>query len=204
MIKSLQAMSDEQEIDKIRGSRFIAIAGPVESVAAAQEVAAERWRAHPSARHCCWAYRGLGEQDFRWEDDGEPSGSAGRPLLQLIDGEGLSQVGVWVIRYFGGTKLGVGGLARAYRAAAQAAIAASEPLTLRERVRLELGLAYHFEGRLEQLIKEHKGSVEGKVYTDEVSLTVSFLSGDAGPFITEAQERCAGRLRLSPSAPYLG
>ena len=204
MIKSLHTMSDEQEIDKIRGSRFIAIAGPVESIAAAREIAAECWRSHPSARHCCWAYRGLGEQDFRWEDDGEPSGSAGRPLLQLIDGEGLSQVGVWVIRYFGGTKLGVGGLARAYRSAAQAALAVSEVITLRERLRLELCLAYHLEGRLEQLVKEHEGSIEEKKYTDEVSLTVSFLSGDVEPFITEAQERCAGRLQLNRSAPYLG
>ena len=204
MLKSLQQLSDAVEIEKIKGSRFIAIAGPCEDIAKAQAIAADQWRAHPAARHCCWAYRGLNGDSGRWDDNGEPSGSAGRPILQVIEGLGLSQVGVWVIRYFGGTKLGVGGLARAYSAAAQAALAASELIILRERQRLTLTFAYPLEGKLKHLIETHEGVLEESLYTSEVCLKVNFLRDEAEAFALAAIEHCAGRIKLDRSPIYLG
>lgn len=97
----------QQEIKK---SRFLAQAAPLDAVDAALAFVAQV--ADPAATHNCWAYR-FG-QHYRFSDDGEPGGTAGRPILQAIDGQGLDRVIVVVTRWFGGTKLGAGGLVRAY------------------------------------------------------------------------------------------
>lgn len=109
------------EIPKIRGSRFLATVAPVASAEAALAEVAElraRWR---DATHHCWAYRLLGDDEHRASDDGEPSGSAGRPILAEIQGRDLRAVVAVVTRWYGGTKLGTGGLVRAYGGAAAAA-----------------------------------------------------------------------------------
>ncbi|EQD36688.1 protein containing Uncharacterized protein family UPF0029 [mine drainage metagenome] len=94
----------------VRGSRFLADAAPVvDATAAMRWLTAQR---HTDATHNCWAWRCGAE--YRSSDDGEPGGSAGRPILQAIDAQGLDRVVVRVARWFGGTKLGVGGLLRAY------------------------------------------------------------------------------------------
>ncbi|HET7331345.1 YigZ family protein [Dyella sp.] len=99
-----------QHSEDIRKSRFLAHAAPVttpqQALAYVQEVS------DASATHNCWAYR-IG-QDYRFNDDGEPGGTAGRPILQAIEGQGIDRVVVVVTRWFGGIKLGAGGLARAY------------------------------------------------------------------------------------------
>jgi len=95
-------------------SRFLAMAHPAATAAAALAWFADRH--DPQATHHCWAYR-IGP-DYRFNDDGEPGGSAGRPILAAIDGQGLDQVAVLVVRWYGGTNLGVGGLVRAYGGAA--------------------------------------------------------------------------------------
>jgi uncharacterized YigZ family protein len=99
-----------QHSEDIRKSRFLAHAAPVttpqQAVAYVHEVG------DASATHNCWAYR-IG-QDYRFNDDGEPGGTAGRPILQAIEGQGIDRVVVVVTRWFGGIKLGAGGLARAY------------------------------------------------------------------------------------------
>lgn len=91
-------------------SRFVAHATPVESPEQAMAWLAEA--ADPQATHNCWAWR-IGDA-YRFNDDGEPGGSAGRPILAAIDGQGVDRVAVLVIRWYGGTNLGVGGLVRAY------------------------------------------------------------------------------------------
>lgn len=94
----------------IKKSRFLALAAPVESAADALAFFAEHQV--PEATHNCWAYR-IG-QEYRFNDDGEPGGTAGRPILQAIEGQQCDRVAVLVIRWFGGIKLGSGGLVRAY------------------------------------------------------------------------------------------
>ncbi len=101
------ACSFEEEIKK---SRFIAHATPIDSAAAALAFFAAK--GDPDATHNCWAYKTT--DGYRFNDDGEPGGTAGRPILQAIEGKGLTGVAVLVIRYFGGVKLGTGGLVRAY------------------------------------------------------------------------------------------
>lgn len=109
------------------GSRFISFAYPVETEAQVRDIVEGLKREYHDARHHCYAYRlGLKGERFRAVDDGEPSSSAGRPILGQIDSAGLSDVLIVVVRYFGGIKLGLPGLIRAYRAAAQDALSSAE------------------------------------------------------------------------------
>ena len=112
--RSLAAPSEG--LFKDNGSRFIALAYPVETEEEVKSIVAGLRKEYHDARHHCYAYR-LGYQGdvFRASDDGEPAGSAGRPILGQIDSAGLSDVLVVVVRYFGGIKLGIPGLIRAYK-----------------------------------------------------------------------------------------
>lgn len=108
---------------KDRGSRFLAYAFPMNSPDAFKQQLQQLKKEHPKAVHHCFAYRiGLDGNLFRVSDDGEPSGSAGKPILGQIDSKGLTDIGVIVVRYFGGTLLGVPGLINAYRSSAAMAL----------------------------------------------------------------------------------
>ena len=112
---------------KDNGSRFIALAFPVETEEEVKEIVAGLKKEYHDARHHCYAYRlGYRGDRFRANDDGEPSGSAGRPILGQIDSLGLSDVLVVVVRYFGGIKLGIPGLIRAYKTSTADALAQAE------------------------------------------------------------------------------
>ena len=112
---------------KDNGSRFIALAFPVETEDQVREIVAGLRKEYHDARHHCYAYRlGYKGDRFRANDDGEPSGSAGRPILGQIDSMGLSDVLVVVVRYFGGIKLGIPGLIRAYKTSTADALEQAE------------------------------------------------------------------------------
>ena len=120
--KSVAGLSEG--LFKDNGSRFIALAYPVESEEQVKEIVAGLRKEYHDARHHCYAYRiGLKGEVWRASDDGEPSGSAGRPILGQIDSLGLSDVLVVVVRYFGGIKLGIPGLIRAYKTSTADALA---------------------------------------------------------------------------------
>jgi uncharacterized YigZ family protein len=138
------ARSLRHEIPKIRGSRFIASVGRVTSPAAAAAFVEALRVEFRDATHNGFAWRlGSDENAFRASDDGEPSGTAGRPILQQIDGRRLTDVAVVVTRYFGGTKLGTGGLVRAYGDAAAAALELAG--LVEEAVTRGLRLRYGYE-----------------------------------------------------------
>lgn len=109
---------------EVRHSRFLAHAAPVDAPAAAMAFIARA--SEPEATHNCWAWR-IG-QEYRSSDDGEPAGTAGRPILAAIDGQGYDRVAVVVTRWFGGIKLGAGGLVRAYGGAAAECLRRAERL----------------------------------------------------------------------------
>ncbi len=110
--------------DEIKGSVFIAYAARAETPESAFAFLRDLAARHADASHLCWAYR-VGAS-YRFSDAGEPSGTAGQPIYRAIEGQGLDQVVVGVIRYFGGTKLGAGGLVRAYGGAAAEALRKAE------------------------------------------------------------------------------
>ena len=106
-----------------RKSKFISYVIPVESEDEVKPILEEYRKKYYSARHVCWAYMlGSSREEFRTNDDGEPSGTAGRPILGQINSYELTNVLILVVRYFGGTLLGTGGLVKAYKEAAAAAI----------------------------------------------------------------------------------
>lgn len=108
---------------KDRGSRFIAYAFPLKDISDFKEKLAALKKEHPKAVHHCFAYRlGLDGNNYRVSDDGEPSGTAGRPILGQIDSKKLTNILIIIVRYFGGTLLGVPGLINAYRSAASMAL----------------------------------------------------------------------------------
>ena len=125
--KSIAAPSEG--LFKDNGSRFLAFAYPVETEAEIKEIVAALKKEYHDARHHCYAWRlGLDGAAWRANDDGEPSGSAGRPILGQIDSAGLSDVLVVVVRYFGGIKLGIPGLIRAYKSSTADALASAREI----------------------------------------------------------------------------
>jgi uncharacterized YigZ family protein len=122
----------------IRKSRFLAQAAPVQTTE--QALAFLREVADPMATHNCWAYR-IG-QDYRFNDDGEPAGTAGRPILQAIEGAGVDRVVVVVTRWYGGIKLGAGGLVRAYGGTAAECLRLAERMPLVPMARLAVRCAF--------------------------------------------------------------
>ncbi len=156
-----------------KGSRFIALAYPVESEARVKELLAALKKEYHDARHHCFAYR-LGADGGQWRasDDGEPSGSAGRQILAQIDSSALSDTLVAVVRYFGGIKLGIPGLIRAYRAAAADALAAA---SVTEKIAGEwhrLDFAYASLPSVMKLIKDLSLPQRGQSFGAECSVEV--------------------------------
>lgn len=137
--------------EEIRKSRFLAQAAPVESIERA--LAFVREAGDPTATHNCWAYR-IG-QDYRFNDDGEPGGTAGRPILQAIEGQAMDRVVVLVTRWYGGIKLGAGGLVRAYGGTAAECLRRAGRVTIVAMARLGLRCDFAelalFKARLAEL-----------------------------------------------------
>lgn len=140
----------EAEVE-IKRSRFLALLAPVVDEAAAREVIAERRSAHPKARHHCTAFiLDPDSRTQRFNDDGEPAGTAGAPILDVLAGHELTYVVAVVTRYFGGTLLGAGGLVRAYGQATSAAVGTASIVTKHELVPVRAGVDYAQANALER------------------------------------------------------
>ena len=128
----LTISSVSEALYKDKGSKFYAFAYPVQTVEQIKEILAEKRKEYYDARHVCYAYMlGYERNQFRANDDGEPSGTAGRPILGQINSSNLTDILIIVVRYFGGTLLGTSGLIQAYKTSAAEAIAAA---TIEERI----------------------------------------------------------------------
>ncbi len=152
-------------------SKFIATLLPVKTEEEASAVIDEIRKKNVGARHNVYAFR-LSEGTERSSDDGEPSGTGGKPLLEILKAGNLSDVLVVVTRYFGGVLLGTGGLKRAYTAAANEALKLSVKLHKRLAVKMSFSLSYSFFDRLNFLIEKFKGEITAKDFTNEVTISV--------------------------------
>jgi uncharacterized YigZ family protein len=154
-----------------RGSRFLAFACPVSSEQEVKEILQELRAGHPSANHHCYAWRlGADHSAYRANDDGEPSNSAGKPILGQIQARDLTNTLVVVVRYFGGTLLGVNGLIQAYRNAAAEAIANAG---VSERfIMFEYCIHFGFDAlsQVMRLIKECEGKITASTYEEQNSI----------------------------------
>lgn len=152
---------------EIRKSRFLALAAPVNSSEAA--LAFLREVADPAATHNCWAYR-VG-RDYRFNDDGEPGGTAGRPILQAIESQQMDGVAVVVTRWYGGIKLGAGGLARAYGGTAAECLRLAERVPIVAMARLAVRVEFAELALLKARLKELHAEFEQETFdADGVAL----------------------------------
>ena len=158
---------------KDNGSRFIALAYPVETEEEVKAIVAGLRKQYHDARHHCFAYRlGYKGDVFRSSDDGEPSGSAGRPILGQIDSAGLSDVLVVVVRYFGGIKLGIPGLIRAYKTSTADALAQAQVVEKIAGVWLRLSFGYESMNAVMKVLKEMDLPQRAQDFGQQCSLEV--------------------------------
>jgi len=149
-----------------KGSRFLAVIVPAADEAAAKAALAALVRRYPDATHHCWAWRLGAPPRERSSDAGEPAGTAGVPILQVLRGAGLSDVLAVVARWFGGTKLGKGGLARAYAAATRAALAALPVVTRVPIVRVTVSVPFVRVGAVKRLLRPPEVELEREEYVE--------------------------------------
>ncbi|PIE84592.1 MAG: YigZ family protein [Bacteroidia bacterium] len=160
---------------KDRGSRFLAYALPAASVEVAMAEVARLRAQHHAARHCCYAYvLGAEGDDSRANDDGEPSGSAGRPILGVLLSRELRDVLVVVIRYFGGIKLGVPGLIAAYRGATEDALDQAEVVVRTVERHYALRFDYGVQHEVMEVLKRVEARVEGQDYGADCRMRVAW------------------------------
>jgi uncharacterized YigZ family protein len=175
--KTLKEIS--QGLYKEKGSKFIGIATPAASLDEVRQQLEMLHKRYHDARHHCYAYR-LGEEPYeiRYNDDGEPSGTAGKPIFGQIQSFGLTNVLIAVIRYFGGVKLGTGGLIQAYRTAARDAVENGTIITKMWTARLEIRFNYYQMNDVMHIIKEENLRIIGQDSSEQSSILLEIRKGN--------------------------
>ena len=164
-------------------SKFMAFAAPVDSAEAARVVIARIANEYHDARHVCWAYMiGADRTTFLSSDNGEPSGTAGKPILGQINSFGLTNVVIAVVRYFGGIKLGTSGLIAAYREAARAAIEAAEIIDVHEMAHIEFTFPYLAMNDVMRVAKGEGVRIISQEFDNSCRMTVEVRLDDAPLF----------------------
>ena len=174
-------------------SRFIASIVPVKSEEEALAHIEKIKKLHRDARHNCWAYI-LSEGNIsRSSDDGEPSGSAGKPMTDVIAGKGLKDVCAVVTRYFGGTLLGVGGLVRAYSGAVEEALKDAEFTLMTDCERMTVTCGYTDLGKVKNLIEKTRSKTLAADYAENVVFDIAVVRDDAQKLTSDIKESTADR-----------
>lgn len=184
------------EAESVKGSRFFVNAAPVCSEEEAKEVLQKAHAQFPHARHHCWAMVLRDPEIARPNDDGEPSGSAGKPILAQIQGRELQDVIIVVSRFFGGTKLGVGGLVRAYGGAAAEALEAAETIQITPKRTLSITFTYSETTLVEATLSALKVSATHADYGELVLLQVQIEDAEVEHFLAEFKDRTAQRVKI--------
>ena len=176
-------------------SRFIATVVPVETEEEALAFIESMRKKYWNATHNCFAYA-IGERQeiLRCSDDGEPSGTAGKPMLDVLIGEELHNVAVVVTRYFGGTLLGTGGLVRAYTDATRAGIENSDIVEKIPGRRVDIAMDYTDLGKLQYMLAQNEVLTEDTEYTDKVIIHALFPESDKEKLKKKITEATSGRV----------
>lgn len=178
---------------EVKKSRHLARAAPVDSPEAA--LAFLEKVADPAATHNCWAWR-IGQQ-YRFSDDGEPGGTAGRPILAAIDGQGLDGVMVVVTRWFGGIKLGAGGLVRAYGGAAAECLRLAPRVTLIDTRDASLTAGFEHAGSVHALLSQHHAEkIDERYAADGLHLRIRLPTDRIDALAAALRDATRGQARL--------
>lgn len=176
----------------IKKSRFIGCVQPMADRAAAQAHVDMLWQAHPSAAHICWALLAGGQSAA--VDDGEPGGTAGRPMLDVLRHQDLEGVLATVVRYFGGVKLGAGGLVRAYTDCVAQALLTAPKVQLQRMARLQCMVPYSLEGMLRREIDAAGADLAQVQHGSLVTLQVHLPEVQAAAFVQRINDHGQGRV----------
>jgi uncharacterized YigZ family protein len=176
----------------IKKSRFIGCVEPMADRAAAQARVAALKAEHPGAAHVCWALLAGGQSAAN--DDGEPGGTAGRPMLDVLRHQELEGVLATVVRYFGGVKLGAGGLVRAYTDSVAQAVLQAERVPLQKRQTLACQLPYALEGRIRRALEAAEAPLLGARHEALVRLDFSVTEGQQAALVAQLEELGQGQL----------
>lgn len=169
-----------EAIYKEKMSKFLAFAHPVSTSAGAREIIAGYQKRYHDARHVCWAYMlGSARTDFLSTDNGEPSGTAGKPILGQINSFGLTDIVIVVVRYFGGIKLGTSGLIAAYREAAREALEAAEIIECHDMTHISFTFPYLAMNDVMRLTKNGGVEVVEQLFDNSCSITLSIRADEA-------------------------
>lgn len=174
--RTIKSLSEGQYSEK--RSKFLAFALPVDNVDEVRELVAQYQKKYYDARHACYAYMiGADRQTFRANDNGEPSGTAGKPILGQINSNELTNILIIVVRYFGGIKLGTSGLIQAYKAAAAEAISNAEIVT--KTVDENLSVVYEFPmmNSVMKVIKDLNPKIISQGYETDCTMTLQIRKG---------------------------
>ena len=183
---------------KIRKSLFLSTALPVTSEEEAKELIRLTREEHPKCSHVVWAYI-LGEENSQrlgMSDDGEPHGTAGKPALSTLQYSGLTNILVTVVRYFGGTKLGTGGLVKAYTDAVKAVIDEMPRRPLREEVSMSLNFAYTFFDGVKKILAGCGARTEAESFGTEVELVCTVVAEHEETLKRDLTELTNGTVRI--------
>ena len=178
---------------EVKRSRFLCYAAPVRSQDEAAAFIASIKQKHWDARHNCSAYILREGGVKRFSDDGEPQGTAGMPILDVLEKSEVTDVCVVITRYFGGILLGAGGLVRAYSHSAALALEAGEIITMVKCAECELTCDYTLYGRIPALIAEHAGKESGTDFTDIVTVRFRLPEDEVDAFQAQLTEYSSGR-----------
>ncbi len=190
----LSSIEDGPEVEQtVKGSRFLAAAFRADTEGAALSRIEGVRRKYHDATHHCWGFRL--EDLERWNDDGEPSGTAGVPIATALRRAERIDALIVVTRWFGGTKLGTGGLARAYGDAAREALAAAPERTVLRLARFRIGFGYETLGAVEAALARFGDAVVAveRAFSPGPEFTVEILASRAGSFAEALRDATAGR-----------
>lgn len=161
-------------------SKFLAFAYPVETVDEVKAKVAELSKKYFDARHVCWAYMlGADSSEFQWSDNGEPSGTAGKPILGQMRSAGVTNAAIAVVRYFGGIKLGTSGLISAYREAARLAIEEAGTVTAYEMAQVRFTFPYLAMNDVMRAVRDSRAKVVDQAFDNTCSMTLSIRADQA-------------------------
>ncbi|MOA21629.1 IMPACT family member YigZ [compost metagenome] len=176
----------------IKKSRFIGCVQPMADRASAQQVVDALWRQHPGAAHVCWALLAGGQSAA--VDDGEPSGTAGRPMLDVLRHQELEGVLATVVRYFGGVKLGAGGLVRAYTDCIAQALLSADKIQLQRMCSLRCSVPYSLEGLLRREIAGAQAELLDVAHGSLVTLQWRMPEDASAAFVQRLNDAGQGRV----------
>jgi len=188
----------KKEIEKIKGSRFLAFLEPAADKESAELRLKELKKAYPDATHHCFAYITGGDKQIfqRYSDDGEPAGTAGRPILQVLEGHQIKNALLVVVRYYGGTKLGTGGLVKAYTEAAVEAVESAEIILIEPQSQIVVEYEYSLHKLMLQLYENYTVKVIRQDFAAKITVQLEIKSVLKAQFIAEAIDKSHGQIEL--------